>query len=244
VKLIFLMGLTGVGKSTAVSALQRSGVPLTLLPNRRALTDELIIPEMQRAAGRPVQAVTDRLERFELTRRYRERYPGGMVHALGHYLEGRHLETHPGEGQGTVVFDNLRGLDEARAATQTFPGARFVLLDAPPLVRLLRLVGRHDRFDQVAATRLENSSFAKQLRALDGLEAVFDASELARLEARGVPEGDLLKAVRIILGETRNYDMAAAAAYLRDVKDARSFLQLDTAAIPVDEVQARIQGWL
>lgn len=243
-KLIFLMGLTGVGKSTAVGALQASGVPLTLLPNRRALTDELILPEMQRAAGGPVQPVTDRLERFELTRRYRERYPGGMVHALGHYLAGRYFEVHPSKAQETLLFDNLRGLAEARAATQTFPGARFVLLDAPPLVRLLRLVGRHDYFDQVAATRLENSSFAEQLMALEGLEAVFDPYELTRLEARGVPEDDLLKAVRIILGEAQHYDMTAAAAYLRGAKDTWDFLELDTAEISVDEVRARVQGWL
>lgn len=237
--MIFLLGLTGVGKSTAVGALQSSGTPLTLLPNRRALTDALIIPEMQRAAGGSVQVVTDRLARFELTRQYRERYPGGMVHALSRYLE-----IHPPTGQETLLFDNLRGLDEARAATQTFPEARFVLLDAPPLVRLLRLVGRHDRFDQVAATRLENSSFAEQLMALEGLGVVFDPYELARLEARGIPEGDLLKAVHIILGEAQNYDMAAAAAYLSETQDAESFLQLDTAEVSVDEVRARVQGWL
>lgn len=237
--MLVLMGLTGVGKSTAVGALQSAGVPLTLLPNRRALTDAFIIPEMQRAAGRPVQPVTDRLARFELTRRYRETHPGGMVHALGRYLEA-----HPAEGQGTVVFDNLRGLEEARAAVQTFPEARFILLDAPPLVRLLRLVGRHDRFDQVAPTRLGNSAFSEQLMALDGLGTVFDPYELAHLEARGLPEGDILKAVRIILSEARNYGMTAAATYLRGAKDVGSFLYLDTAEISADDVRARIQGWL
>ena len=237
--LLFLMGLTGVGKSTAVGALQSAGTPLTLLPNRRTLTDALIIPVVQRAANQPVQSVKNRLERFELTRRYREAHPGGMVHALS-----RHLETHPQEEQGTLAFDNLRGLEEARAGVTTFPEARFILLDAPPPVRLLRLVGRNDRFDQVAATRLENSSFAEQLMALEGLEPVFDPGELARLEARGVPAEDILKAVRIILSEAAQYDMTAAAAYLREAKDAESFLYLDTAELSVDEVRARIQGWL
>jgi hypothetical protein len=51
--MLLLMGLTGVGKSTAVGALQSAGVPLTLLPNRRALTDALIIPRCSaRRAGR------------------------------------------------------------------------------------------------------------------------------------------------------------------------------------------------
>ena len=236
---LFLLGLTGVGKSTAVAALQNSGVSLTLLPNRRALTDELIIPEMQRAAGQPAQNVSDRLERFELTRRYRESYPGGMVYALLQYFE-----THPYNEGETLLFDSLRGLDEARAAVQTFPNARFILLDAPPLVRLLRLVGRRDGFDRVSATRLENTSFLEQLTALDGLENVFDPYEVARLEARGVPETDLLKAVHIIVGEARHYDMDAAAAYLRRTQSPETFLSLATADLSPGSVKAQIRAWL
>lgn len=235
-KLTFLLGLTGVGKSTAAAALTRRGY--TPLPDRRALTDALIIPEMQRAAGEAPRAVTDRLERFELTRRYRALYPGGMVHALCRYLEANPPGARP------LVFDNLRGLEEAQAAVHTFPEARFILLDAPPMTRLLRLVGRRDAFDRVAATRLENTAFAEQLLALPGLEAVFDPYDLARLEARGLPEEDLLTAVRIILGEAENYDMDAAAHYLRETKDDRDFLHLDTADKGAGEVQALVEGWL
>ena len=237
--LIFLLGLTGVGKSTAVNALQTGGVPLTLLPNRRTLTDELIIPKMQRAAGQPVKRVSDRLARFEITRRYRKTYPGGMVYALVQYLEA-----HPYDDRETLLFDNLRGLDEAQAAAQTFPGARFILLDAPLMVRLLRLVGRRDSFDRVVATRLENTTFAEQLLTLNGLETVFDPYELARLEARGVPETGLLNAVRIILGEAEHYDMDAAADYLRETQTTESFLFLDTAGLSPDAVQAQIWAWL
>ena len=237
-KLLFLLGLTGVGKSTAVSALQQSGAALTLLPNRRTLTDDLIIPEMQRAAGQPPGPITDRLARFELTRRYRKIHPSGMVWALEQYLKACVY------GDRTLLFDNLRGLDEAQAAVQTFPNTRFISLDAPPLTRLLRLVGRRDSFDQVTATRLENTTFAEQLLTLEGLEAVFDPYELARLEARGVPETDLLKAIRIVLGEAQHYDMDAAADYLRETQPAESFLQLDTADLSPSEVQTRIQAWL
>ena len=237
-KLIFLLGLTGVGKSTAVHALQHSGVPLTLLPNRRAFTDELIIPEVQRAAGQPVKHVTDRLGRFELTRRYRKTHPGGMVYALGQYLKAKVY------GDRTLLFDNLRGLDEARAAAETFPNARYMLLEAPPSTRLLRLVGRRDTFDQVSATRVEHTAFAEQLIGLGGLEAVFDPDELARLAAGGVPETDLLKAVRIILGEAQHYDMSAAADYLRDTQTAETFLYLDTADLSPEAVQAQIRAWL
>lgn len=237
--LLFLMGLTGVGKSTAVHALQTSGTPLTLLPNRRTLTDALIVPEMQRAAGEPVRAVTDRLERFELTRRYRGARPGGMVHALS-----RFLEANPNQGTGTLAFDNLRGVDEAKAAVAGFPKARFILLGALPLVRLLRLVGRHDSFDEVSARGFKSTSFTEQLLAIDKLETVFDPNVLARLAAQGVSRGGILKAVHIILSEAQNYDMTAAAEYLHEVKDAPSFLHLDTAELSVDEVHARIQRWL
>ncbi len=235
---LFLMGLTGVGKSTAVGALQTGGVPLTLLPNRRTLTDTLIIPEMQRAAGEPVQVVTDRVARFELTKRYREKHPGGMVHALSLYLQ-----TAPPMDTDTVVFDNLRGLEEARAGVKMFPGARFILLDAPPLVRVSRLVERRDGFDQVLATRSEDTPFDEQLRSLEGFDEMFDAFDLA-LELQGRAKDDVLKAVRIILSEARNYDMTAAAEYLRRAKDAQSFLYLDTTKMSADEVRAHIQRWL
>ena len=237
-KLLVLMGLTGVGKSTAVGALQASGTAFTLLPNRRALTDERIIPEMQRAAGKPVAPVKDRLERFELTRRYREQYPGGMVHALGAYLEA-----HPPTGEVFVVFDNLRGLDEARAAAEAFPEARFILLDAPPIVRLQRLVGRADDFDSVAAAG-GVSTLRESLAGLEGLSTVFNLEALLRLEAEGIPGEALLKGVRIILSEARNYDMDAAAAYLREVKEARDFLYLPTADLSREAVRTQIGAWL
>lgn len=229
-----MLGLTGVGKSTAVRALQAS---FTLLPNRRRLTDALIIPEMQRAAGTPVEPVTDRLERFELTRRYRELHPGGMVHALKGYLEAQTLE-------GELVFDNLRGLDEAKAAAAAFPDARFILLDAPPLVRLARLVGRADAFDEVAPLQGLGGDLQQRLAELEGLEAVFHPDELARMVVSGVPAEDVLKGVRIILSEAKNYDMTAAADYLRGVKNAQDFLYLGTASLSLGDVRAKIQAWL
>lgn len=237
-KLLVLMGLTGVGKSTAVGALQASGTAFTLLPNRRALTDDLIIPEMQRAAGTPPEPVTDRLERFELTRRYREQYPGGMAHALSAYLEAQ-----PPVGEASVVFDNLRGLDEARAAAEAFPEARFIMLDAPPIVRLQRLVGRADDFDSVASAG-DASTLHESLAGLDSLHNVFESEALLRLEAGGIPGEALLKGVRIILSEAQNYDMDAAAAYLRGIKDARAFLYLQTADLSREAVRAQIGAWL
>src|SRR5689334_17612455 len=80
--LVILVGVTGVGKSTLVNEMAQHGSPYLLLPDRRELTDELIIAAMQVADGVPVTPVTDRGQRFVYTRRYRELYEGGMAHAL------------------------------------------------------------------------------------------------------------------------------------------------------------------
>ena len=233
--LLIVMGLTGVGKSTAVAALTGT---YTLLPNRRELTNALIIPAVQRADGLPLRTVTDRLERFALTRRYRELHPGGMVGALKDYLQTQNV------GEGPFVFDNLRGLEEAEAAVLAFPDARFVLLDAPPLVRLSRLVRRHDPFDEVVAENSRSTSFTDQLFSVVGLADILDVMVLARWAAQGTPRGDLLKAARIIASESRNYDMSAAADFLRVYKDAHSFLYLDTADLSVEAVWERMREWL
>ena len=59
-RLVIIVGVTGVGKSTMLSQLDRTGRRFTLLPDRRSLTDRLIIAEMQLADGVPVTQVRDR----------------------------------------------------------------------------------------------------------------------------------------------------------------------------------------
>ena len=55
---IIMVGLTGVGKSTVIDLLGKE-VAFTLLPNRRALTDEIIIASLQKEAGEPIRPVTE-----------------------------------------------------------------------------------------------------------------------------------------------------------------------------------------
>lgn len=64
--LLVLVGLTGVGKSTLVEAL---GLPR--LPDRRELVDRYVLPRYGATPPLP------REERFRLTRRFREEFPGG-----------------------------------------------------------------------------------------------------------------------------------------------------------------------
>lgn len=235
----FIVGQTGVGKSTTLDALADSGTTFELLPNRRALADTIIIPEMQLELNEVVQEVHDRVERFRLTAAYREKYSTGMVHALAKYLEQNDIP------EANLVFDNIRGLEECKGALALFPEARFIFLSAPPFVRLERMLGRSDAFDQVAATRLENTVFIENLQAIAGAKDAFDLYEVARFEASsGHSDEAILGAVKIISAEVQNYNAPAAANFLKEHLDSRRLLYLDTSQLSITEVKQSIQEWL
>jgi hypothetical protein len=235
--LIFVVGLTGVGKSSSLEGIQTQR-NITILPNRRQLTDRIIIPEVQRWDGSPTAPVTDRLERFEYTRRYREHHSGGVVHALEGYLEAT-----PVAFDTPVLFDNIRGADETRHAVNTFGNSRFIVLDAPPLERLKRMATRKDSFDQVRATRLENDTFIANLQTVPDADKVFDLYEVARLEAAGYDEDALLTGVRIISREQVHYDAQAAFNVLEHLPDKR-LLYVDTSMRPLEDVVSLLAAWL
>ena len=245
--LLALVGVTGVGKSTALSALHQ--YPHRLLPDRRDLTDAVMILPL---AG---NAVTDRQERFALTARYRETHPGGMAQALGELWLGERWsdeQGRPAPGPAPLIFDGLRGLHEVQYAAEHFPTWRFVNLHAPDLLRIRRLLGRADRFDAVssgAKANVQTNTQANDLRAeLAALEvaSVFtpaDLGELLALVAEGYTPAEILAKTRIVLTERRHYDPAAAGAYLATL-GARRVLDLDTAALDPQQVAARLAAWL
>ncbi|MEZ4663212.1 MAG: hypothetical protein R2911_37165 [Caldilineaceae bacterium] len=107
--LLIVVGVTGVGKSTTIDALRAREMPFTMLPDRRVLTDDLIIARLQRADGVPVAQERDRARRFAYTRRFRERFPGGMAHALAH------LQIGESAAAGQLIFDGLLGENEVGA---------------------------------------------------------------------------------------------------------------------------------
>lgn len=228
--LTVLVGVTGVGKSTALSALGGERV----LPDRRRVTDAvMILPHAP-------QGVADREERFRLTAQYRQGHPGGMAQALGSLVgDTRHWGRRP-------VFDGLRGLDEVTYAAGTYPAWRFVALSAPDAVRVRRLLGRADAFDRVKAA---GSAAGRDLRtALDelpGIGAVFTPEQrdaLAALPDEGFAAADVLAKVRIVISERRNYDPAAAEAYLSTLGPQRALL-LDTVALDAAHVGQAIRAW-
>ena len=208
--LLILVGVTGVGKSTTEAALLAQQPTLTTLPNRRALTDWLIIGALQQADGESIKPVQDRATRFAYTRRYRQRHPGGMAHALSNLL------VDVTGSQGLLLFDGLRGENEVTHAATLLPRAHFLLLDAPDLVRICRLLQRQDAFDQVNLALPQTDS--RLVAELPELETIFTPDEVATLHAmvetgQFTPE-ELRAKLKIVAEERRNYSPQAAKAAL------------------------------
>jgi hypothetical protein len=242
--LLVLVGVTGVGKSTTLAALHHTGLAYHPLPDRRALTDRLIIPTMLAVSGAPAMPVTDRTQRFALTRTYRDQHPGGMGEAL------RTLLVDVTQTPGLLLFDGLRGENEVTYAAQTLPHARFIVLDAPDVVRVIRLMDRQDPFDVIAARASAHAVHELQ-RFVDlgiaGAEALFTPQEqhiLADLVSTGeATADDLRKALTIVVEERRNYDPAATRAALATIAPART-LVVDTVADAPQTVALKILDFL
>lgn len=242
--LLVLVGVTGVGKSTTLAHLMAGDIACSLLPDRRVLTDALIIPAMQAAAGLPSGPVNDRKLRFELTRRYRERFAGGMADALSQ------LCLDPARRPGLLVFDGLRGENEIAHAATALPRARFAMLDAPDAVRVQRLLGRNDAFDRMAAGAPLAGKPAR-LADLDaessGLFSTEEEANLLGLVASGAVSAEELRAkLRIVIEERKNYSPAATRAALLAHAGERAVIidtTLDAPPTVAERIAAQVRAW-
>lgn len=229
--LLIMVGVTGVGKSTTIEALCAHDLPIVILPDRRQLTDELIIAQLQREDGVAVERVRDRDLRFAYTRRFRQRFAGGMAHALSQLLITESAL------EQLFLFDGLRGANEVAHAAALLPLARFVALDAPDFVRVQRLLGRNDAFDQVSG-RAEAATASQHALPVSGAEALFQPAEVAallQLVERGETTLDLLRAkLQIVWEERKNYDPAATLQTLRQAAPARSLIIDTTRRSPTE----------
>lgn len=238
--IIILVGLTGAGKTTTVGRLQMFLPLAAVLPDRRALTDRLILPMM---TGSP-EPVADRVERFRLTAAFKERHPGGMGDVLGWLL------LPPGLPAGPILFDGLRGEAEVAAAA-SLPDARFLVLECSPQGRLRRLCGRDDPFDRAAvgiAEPVASDAVAAVRRALavSGFDTLVTPAEAGRMAAElardGTGPGDVARKAAIIVEESRHYDPSAARAALLQRAPSRT-LVIDTDALGSDQVAATAVAW-
>jgi hypothetical protein len=246
--LLIAVGVTGVGKTTTLAALQRQLPRLQFLPERRILTDRCIIPVVwdERQQRRP----PDRLERLACTRRFREHYRGGMAEVLGQLSLDERLF-----GGSVVYFDGLRGVDAVAHAISHLPRARFAALTAPDMVRLGRLLGRRDRFDQVRAEAgpgdgttgsLAARSHAQTLR-VPGMEAIFSVAEQAAVSAMigdgAYSAAEVRSKLAIVVEERQSYDPVATNALLREQAGERSVI-VDTVGRSPAQVAARLIEFL
>lgn len=213
-ELVVLVGLTGVGKSTLVEAL---GLPR--LPDRRALVDQYVLPRYGAKPPLP------REERFRLTRRFREEFPGGVAEVLAR----GYAKPHP-----LLLFDGLRGEAEVAYALKHLPKARFLLLHARDSTRLKRLLVRKDAFDRVALSREEEEK-------LKGLaEGVLSQAELE--EVLGLaPLEEVLAKLKIVAEERRNYDPEGP---LRLLAGSSRALVLDTERLTLEEEVEAVRRFL
>lgn len=232
--LLILVGVTGVGKSTTVEAVRDGGLTFELLPNRRALTDWLIIPAAQQADGLPVEPVSDRGQRFALTRRYRDLHAGGMGHTLTQLYIAQ-------QSDGWLVFDGLRGENEVTHAAQQLPEAQFLVLDAPHAVRLQRLLGRGDAFDQIASDGSVNSDLVATVTgyAQDFLSKDEITSLVRMVEGGTVLAEDLIAKLKIVSAERANYDPATTISALQTVAPDRTHL-FDTSTLSPEQIAASL----
>ncbi len=111
-----------------------------------------------------------------------------------------------------------------------------MVLHAPDIVRVQRLLGRNDAFDRVASVSHETSEGEIRSFADIGLPAakeVFGPSQeqaLLALVRRGEVTGaDLAAKLKIVVEERRNYDPDAALAALQTLAPSRT-LMVDTTA--------------
>lgn len=242
-RLLVLVGVTGVGKSTTLDALRRAGLAFHLLPDRREMTDRLMIPGMQALAGEAIGAVADRGRRFAYTRAYREQHPGGMGEALSK------LFINTQQAPGLLLFDGLRGENEVVYAAQALPHAHFVILDAPDVVRVIRLMGRRDPFDVIAARSSNATHEGRRFATLDveGAETLFTLQEqhiLVDLVSMGeVTADDLRRSLAIVVEERRNYDPSATCTSLKQYAPDRT-LVVDTVADTPQTIAMKIMGLL
>src|SRR3989344_5015278 len=116
--LVIFIGLTGVGKTTTFEELSTGNLKFRMLPDRRQLTDEVVIPEVLKLQNLEIQPVTDRVERFELTKIYREKISNaGMADVLSK------IWVESSEKSMLFFFDGLRGENELLFAVSKLPKA-------------------------------------------------------------------------------------------------------------------------
>jgi hypothetical protein len=193
--LIIIVGVTGTGKTTLTDNLADAGYEFELLPDRRNLTDQLIIAPLQREDNQKVHTLP-RMQRVPYIRRYKQRHPAGLAYAISRlYVDSKTCNKF-------WVFNGLRGKSEVSYAIDAFPKAQFIVLDASNITRAQRLLKRKDPYDRTTKFKQDNDSMLEKAASFAAL-GVPEAAEIFSLDE----EQKLLKMVRndsVTLSELRD----------------------------------------
>lgn len=245
--LLILVGLTGVGKSTVSASLFDLGLDFTLLPNRRTLTDQFIIPTIMKMEEVNEVKSSCRVARFYYTHRYKQIFPAGMVHVLSQ------LQIDPSQVRFPMIFDGLRGKDEVNYALKILPKAKFVLLEAPEYVRLQRLLIRNDSFDKVAQSIQishdygvkNNSNFADLgiPEASDLFSSAETTAILTQVQQGLYSVSTLRDRLMIMIEERRSYDPLTTKAALEKLAPEIN-LVIDTTDFSPEQIAKKIIHFL
>ncbi|MCG8569920.1 MAG: AAA family ATPase [Spirochaetes bacterium] len=214
-KLIILSGLTGVGKTTLIDHILSLSDQFHLLPNRRDLTDQIIIPIV---SGN--QTISDRKKRFEITRQFREAHPGGMGEILNQLQVDKQLDNK------IFIFDNLRGINEIEYCHQHFPNSYYIFLNATNETRLSRLLFRQDQFDHIQTSSVELlPEYFQKYFSLDFLSNLIASQEYDLTE--------IIKKGEIIISEEKNYQVQPVMDYI--AKNQINSLTIETDHLTLEE---------
>lgn len=237
--LLVFAGLTSVGKTTTFDALKTRGINFTLLPDRREMTDHLIINPLLAAEGKKPYKMS-RVERYPFMLKYRNMFNGGMAHGL------TRCWFDPSQTTTSLMFNGLRGENETRFAVSALPLARFVALIAPAFVRLKRMLKRNDPHDQIKQSLIDNfySNNVTSFADLGVAEAnqIFDAEEeqalIKMVQSGEIAAKDLQDKLKIMLIDHESYD-SDGSAVLEKLAPERSVL-IDTTINSPEQVASII----
>jgi len=232
--LVVLVGLTASGKTTLLTRLEQRFGGGAILPDRRWLTDQIILPLYRKG-----RRLTNRIDRFKLSGRFRDEHPGGMAEILARLALPRGIETAP------VLFNGLRGENEIAYACRSLPRARFIALTAPDFVRLRRLIERQDAFDKISTNKALASAAGEAVLADAGdLLAPAEIEELRLMLGHGrCALADVAAKLAILREERRFYDPERTVAALRRAAPSRC-LVIDTASEDIEAAAERAAAFI
>ena len=241
--LVVLVGVTATGKSTVLRTLTGLDLAYTLLPDRRTLTNLVMIAPLRQGTqdqNRPL----GRVDRYPYLRRFLQEHPGAMGDILASMSVAPSMPV-------PLLFESLRGVNEVQAAATALPSARFIMLHAPDAVRIQRLLNRADPHDAV-----ENSSpaplpegaplsfAALGVPGATNLVTLAQERELcAHVSSGSIAATTLVTTLRIILEERTLFNPDLTLAALRSLASDR-LLVIDTASIMPDQVARACMEWL